>query len=75
MAKSRFVVIRQVAPQISKSHPTMLEFQPETVFPSRPRSAIKTEKIHYDELNISDDEYGEENADIANEDHAGKWKT
>jgi hypothetical protein len=74
-AKSRFISVRQVAPIITQiGNTTLMDLERDTVFPSRPRSAIQTEKVHYDELNISDDEYANENAEIAEEDHAGKWR-
>lgn len=73
-AKERFVVVRKVAPQIQPTIPYTFEFEQTTTIPSRPRSAITTERVHYEELNVSDDEYANENADIAEEDRTAKYK-
>jgi hypothetical protein len=69
--KNKYVVVRKVAPGAPMK--TIIPLQENAVFQTRQRSAIEFEKISYDELNISDEEYAEENADIAEENHSGKW--
>jgi len=70
-AKSKYVVVRKIAPGTPMK--TYIPVQEDAVFPTRQRSAIEVEKITYDELNVSDEEYAEENADIAEESHLGNW--
>lgn len=69
--KNKYVVVRKVAPGTPMK--TYIPVQEDAVFPTRKRSSIDIEKITYDELNVSDEEYAEENADITEESHLGKW--
>jgi hypothetical protein len=69
--KKRCVVVRKVAPGTPMKSPPPL--QEDAVFPTRQRSSIEFDKPTYDELNIPDEEFAEENADIAEESHLGKW--
>src|SRR5271165_2022505 len=70
-AKNKYVVVRKVAPGTPMK--TYIPLQEDATFPTRQRSVIEIEKITYEELNVSDDEYAEENADIAEQSHLGKW--
>lgn len=69
--KSKYVVVRKVAPGTPTQ--TIIPLQEDATFPTRQRSANKTEKVVYDELNVSDDEFAEEQAEIAEQSHLGKW--
>lgn len=69
--KNKYVVVRKVAPGTPMK--AYIPVQEDAVFPTRKRSSIDIEKITYDELNVSDEEYAEENADITEESHLGKW--
>jgi hypothetical protein len=69
--KRNFVVHRKVAPMTPMKTPPLM--QEGTVFPTRQRSAIDVEKITYDELVVDENEFAEETADIAQENHLGKW--
>jgi hypothetical protein len=64
------VVIRVSPPKPSEPEPITESKLP---FPTRKRSAIEIENVHYEELNVSDDTFAEENADLAEIDHLGKW--
>lgn len=65
------IVIRQVAPEMpGKNH---IPYIDKPIFPSKQRSAQEPENIKYEELNILDEEYAEENAESAEADHLGKW--
>jgi len=70
-AKSKYVVVRKFAPGTPMK--TYIPLQENATFPTRQRSVIDFEKPVYDELNVSDEEYAEENAEIAEESHLGKW--
>lgn len=69
--KQRFVVIRKVPPTTELKQ--YIPLQKDAVFLHDPRSAAKIEEIHYDELNISDDDYANENAEMAQSDSIGHW--
>lgn len=69
--KNKYVVVRKVAPGTPMKN--ILTVQEDATFPTRKRSNVEIEKIVYDELNISDDDYAEENADISQQSHLGKW--
>jgi len=70
-AKNKYVVVRKFAPGTPMK--TYIPLQENATFPTRQRSVIDFEKPVYDELNVSDEEYAEENAEIAEESHLGKW--
>jgi hypothetical protein len=66
------IVVRKVIPEdaINYSPP----IQEDAVFPTRARSLVDVEKVEYEELDIKDEEFAEENADTAELDHIGKYK-
>jgi hypothetical protein len=59
------LVIRQVAPEITKKS---IVIDRETMIPSRERSTYSIKEEHYEELNISDEEFAKDNADTAQSD-------
>lgn len=68
--KSKSIIIRMNPPDIYKE---ILPFEDKAIFPTKQRSAVELENIKYEELNISDDEYATDNAELAEKDHLGKW--
>lgn len=71
LRKSKVVKVRDVAPDYEP--PKILPFKEDAIYPTKQRSAVELENIKYEELELSDDTYAEENADSAAEDHLGKW--
>ena len=69
--KSDKIKIRKVLPQTPP--PPILPIDRTNPMPTRQRSALKIEKVQYDELNISDDDFAKENAELAEEDRLGKY--
>lgn len=69
--KSDMIKKRVVPPQYLP--PSILPIDRENPIPTRQRSALKIEHVHYEELNISDDEFAKENADLAEQDRLGKY--
>jgi hypothetical protein len=68
--KRKILIVRKVPPlEIQQEIYPMSE----TIMPSRARSAVVVEDIKYEELSVSDDEFAQENSDIAEQDHLGKW--
>jgi hypothetical protein len=65
------VVIRKVPPLSEQTHTPLIDR--DAVFQTRQRSSVELENIKYEELDVSDDEYAEENSDTAETDHLGKW--
>jgi hypothetical protein len=55
------LVIRKVAPEILKAN---VPLNRETFIPSRERSLLVIKEENYEELNISDEQFAKENADI-----------
>jgi hypothetical protein len=70
-SKRNKVIVRKVAPGAKKIN--IIPFQENAIFPTKKRSAIEIENIKYEELEVADEEYAEENSEIAEEDHLGKW--
>ena len=55
------IVVRKLTPQIVKVNvPLSLN----AVIPSRERSTLEIKQEHYEELNVSDEDFAKENADI-----------
>ena len=69
--KSDKIKVRLVPPP--HLPPNLLPIDRESAIPTRQRSALKIEHVHYEELNISDDEFAKENADLAEQDRLGKY--
>lgn len=55
------IVVRKIAPEILKANVPLTR---ETFIPSRERSTLVIKEENYEELNVSDEEFAEENADI-----------
>lgn len=72
LAKSKYVVVRKVAPDITTTK-IQIPLQENAVFHTNQRSIIEIDRVTYDELIIKDEEYADENSDITQEDHLGKW--
>ncbi len=60
--KRNKIFVRQVAPEIEK---TNLLFERNETFPSRDRSILSIKEENYEELNLSDAEYANQNAELA----------
>ena len=71
LAKSHYIVVRSVAPTTEFN--TKIPQQENAIFTTKPRSSVKIEQVNYEELNVSDDQYAVENAELAEQDHLGKW--
>jgi hypothetical protein len=71
LAKSKLLSVRKVPPPNTPK--VRIPFQEDAIYPSKQRSAVEVEDIKYEELNISDDDYANENADLAEKDHLGKY--
>lgn len=56
------IIVRKVAPEVLKANVPLTR---ETFIPSRERSVLSIKEENYDELNLSDEEFAKENADIA----------
>lgn len=69
--KKNNVVVRVVPPNYDPKK--IVPFKKDAIYPTKQRSAIDFENVKYEELEVSDDEYAEENAAIAETDHLGKW--
>jgi hypothetical protein len=59
--KRNKLVVRKVAPEIIKANVPLAQ---ETFIPSRERSLLSIKEEQYDELNVSDEEFAKQNADI-----------
>jgi hypothetical protein len=59
--KNNMLAVRQVAPVVIKMN---VPFDRETFIPSRERSTFSIKEENYDELNVSDEEFAKENADL-----------
>lgn len=59
--KQSMLVVRQTAPTVIKMN---IPFDRETFIPSRERSLYSIKEENYDELNVSDEDFAKENADI-----------
>lgn len=55
------LVVRKVAPEILKANMPLLR---ETFIPSRERSTYIIKEENYEELNVSDEQFAQDNADI-----------
>lgn len=67
-----YVVVRSVAPG---TPPQMyLPFDKDAIFPSKHRSTVEPDNVKYEELEVSDDSFAADNAELAESDHLGKWK-
>lgn len=60
-AKRTMLKVREVAPIVTKMN---VPFDRETFIPTRERSTFSIKEEHYDELNLSDEDFAKENADI-----------
>jgi hypothetical protein len=69
--KSNAVVVRKVAPGIVPK--TYIPLKEDAIFPTKYHSSVELDNIKYEELEISDDAFAEENAESAQTDHLGKW--
>ena len=59
------VVVREVEPKIKKPHHILIE--EDNSVPSRDRSLVSVKQEKYEELNISDENFASEMADLENE--------
>lgn len=60
--KNTKLVIRKMAPEIIKMNIPLLR---ETYIPTRERSVLSINEEKYEELNVSDEQFAQENADTA----------
>jgi hypothetical protein len=59
--KRKMLTVRQIAPIVTKMN---VPFNKETFIPSRERSILSIKEENYDELNLSDEEFAKDNADL-----------
>jgi hypothetical protein len=62
LKKRNKIFVRQVVPEIEN---TNLLFNRNESFPSRDRSILSIKEENYEELNLSDSEYADQNAELA----------
>lgn len=55
------LIVRKVAPEVLRANIPMIR---ETFIPSRERSILIIKEENYEELNVSDEQFAQENADI-----------
>jgi len=55
------IVVRKIAPEILKANVPLTR---ETFIPTRERSTLVIKEENYEELNVSDEDFAKENADI-----------
>lgn len=73
--RSDKVVVRNIPPAIQNTKgPARVVIDESGQFPSRVRSLLEHKEFNYDELQITDDEYAKDNADLAEEDDLGRYK-
>lgn len=72
--RSDKIKLRAVPPPQVYKGPGKIGLDDKNQYPSKIRSLLEHKEFNYDELNISDDEYAKENADLADEDDIGKFK-
>jgi hypothetical protein len=65
---------RKIPPPKVYKGPGKIGLDDTNQYPSKIRSLLQHKEFNYDELQISDDEYAKENADLADEDDIGKFK-
>lgn len=55
------IIVRKIAPEVLRANVPLTR---ETFIPSRERSIFSIKEEKYDELNVSDEEFAKENADL-----------
>jgi hypothetical protein len=70
-AKRNKIVVRKVAPVVEK--PKRVLIDESAKFPTRQRSNVELNQVKYEELEVSDDEFASDNAELAEIDRLGKW--
>jgi hypothetical protein len=55
------IIVRKVAPEVLRAN---IPFNRETFIPSRDRSIFSIKEEHYDELNVSDEDFAKDSADL-----------
>lgn len=70
--KQNSLVVRIVPPEMPQKD--NLPWQEDAVFQTKHRSTIKVEEVKYEELNIKDEDFANENAESAEADNVGRWK-
>ena len=63
--KRNKIIIRQVPPIIEEKQLTVIDYN--AVVPTRRRSSVKIEEVYYEELDISDEKFAAEAADLADQ--------
>jgi hypothetical protein len=72
---SNFIKIRNIPPNAHNANlANKIMLEEDMHFPSRIRSILEHKEFNYEEQYISDEEYANENADLANEDDVGKFR-
>jgi hypothetical protein len=66
------IIVRKVPP--GPQPKTFIPHQEDAIFPTKHHSAVQMEDIKYEELNVSDDDYANENTETAQEDQLGRYK-
>lgn len=56
------LIVRKIAPEVLKAN---IPLTRETFIPTRERSTLAIKEEHYEELNVSDEDFAKENADTA----------
>lgn len=72
--RSDKIVVRKIPPPKIFKGPSPIGLDEKNEYPSKIRSLLEHKEFNYDELQMSDEEYAKENADLADEDDLGKYK-
>ncbi len=72
--RSDKIVVRKIPPPQIFKGPGKIGLDEKNQYPSKIRSLLEHKEFNYDELQVSDEEYAKENADLADEDDIGKFK-
>lgn len=75
--KGNLIKIRKIPPEGQKNQ-IQISVDPNSILPTKPRSVIEIQKIVYEELNVSDDQFAKESAEMMQEENnempAGRTK-
>lgn len=65
---------RKIPPPKIYKGPSPIGLDTKNQYPSKIRSLLEHKEFNYEEMQITDDEYARDNADLADEDDQGKYR-
>ncbi len=72
--RSDKIVVRKIPPPKVYKGPSPIGLDTKNEYPSKIRSLLEHKEFNYEEMQVTDDEYARENADLADEDDLGKYR-